>query len=81
MNHTVIKLCNEAKISPSIIFAITPLTAFLTSAIFYFIYKESLKLLHYLGMIAMVFCVILIALSSKKSVEAELVNEESLSYW
>jgi drug/metabolite transporter (DMT)-like permease len=51
-------------INASVIISLLAMTSFLTAFLFYLIFKEKLMTKHFIGMIAMVTCVIMISVSN-----------------
>ncbi|CDW77625.1 UNKNOWN [Stylonychia lemnae] len=65
----------RADISPSVIISINSLTSFTVAIVFYFLYHEKLNFKHLIGMILIIICVVLIAISKSFTIQRPLVEE------
>jgi multidrug transporter EmrE-like cation transporter len=71
--------CLQAGINYALIVNIFGFAPFLTAFFFYFVYKEGLTYLHFMGMTLMTTCVILLNVASSSSSDEDEDGEEYIS--
>ncbi|CDW74495.1 UNKNOWN [Stylonychia lemnae] len=65
----------KADVSPSVIISICSSSSFTVAIVFYFLYNEKLRIKHLIGMILIVICVFLIAISKSFTFSAPLIDD------